>query len=113
MLSLTGMEFYAFHGCSAEEKKIGITFEVDIHIDYDITKPSESDNIKDAIDYQTVYQLIKEEMKITSNLIENVAYRIKVVLMKRFPVADNITVKVTKINPYPLGGNVKKVSVVA
>lgn len=110
MISLEGMKFYAFHGCTEEEKKVGIHFQVDVHIVCDVSLAAESDNINDALNYQTVYLLVAKEMKQTSNLIENVCLRIKQSIIQHFPQAEDVTVRISKMNP-PLGGEVQKVSV--
>lgn len=110
MISIEGMEFYAFHGCTAAEKKVGICFEVDVYIMCDLTLPSQTDQIEDALNYQTVYSIVAREMQITSHLLEHVCRRIKQSIIAAFPQAEEVTVKVSKMNP-PLGGKVRKVSV--
>jgi 7,8-dihydroneopterin aldolase/epimerase/oxygenase len=110
MISIEAMEFFAYHGCTDEEKKVGIHFQVDVHIVCDLSLPAETDKISDALNYQTVYDLVAEEMKQTSNLIENVGLRIKQSIIEHFPQAEDVTVRISKMNP-PLGGKVQKVSV--
>jgi len=110
MITVEGMEFYAFHGCSQEEKIVGIRFQVDVYIKTVLSKPAQTDNIRDALNYQTVYDLVAKEMKQTSNLIEHVAQRIKNSIIQHFSQAEEVMVRVSKLNP-PLGGKVGKVSV--
>jgi 7,8-dihydroneopterin aldolase/epimerase/oxygenase len=111
MISIEGMEFYAFHGCTEEEKKTGIHFKVDVHIVCDLDIPAASDNIKDALNYVTVYQIVALQMQKTSNLIEHVGNRIKKAILNEFSQVEDVTVRVSKMNP-PLGGKVEKVSIV-
>lgn len=111
MISIEGMEFYAFHGCTEEEKKTGIHFMVDVHIVCDLDNPASTDNIKDALNYVTVYKIVAREMQHTSNLIEHVGKRIKEAILNEFAQAEDVTVRVSKLNP-PLGGKVEKVSIV-
>ncbi len=111
MISLEGMEFYSFHGCTAEEKKTGIHFRVDVHIVTDLLIPAATDNIKDALNYVTVYKIVAREMQQTSNLIEHVGKRIKESILHEFEHAEDVTVRISKMNP-PLGGKVEKVSIV-
>ena|ERR1035437_8138917 len=106
-----GIKLYAYHGCMKEEAVIGGNYIVDICIEADMSKPSKSDNLNDAIDYVTVYEIVKKEMAVRSKLIEHVAKRILDKLKKRFPKTEFIEVKVTKLNP-PIDGDVDKVSVV-
>ena len=70
------MEFYAYHGCFEEEQKIGTWFNVDLSLEVDTSKAEKSDNIEDTVNYQSVYQVVKEQMMIPSHLLENVARRI-------------------------------------
>ena len=106
-----GIKLYAYHGCMKEEAVIGGNYIVDVCIEADMSKPSKSDNLNDAIDYVTVYEIVKKEMSVRSKLIEHVAKRILDKLKKRFPKTEFIEVKVTKLNP-PIDGDVEKVCVV-
>ena len=110
MISVEGMEFFAFHGCTEDEKKVGIHFEVDVWIDVDVSVAADTDDINDALNYQIVYKIVSEQMKQTSSLLEHVAGRIKKQLAATFPQSKNITIKISKMNP-PLGGKVKRVSI--
>lgn len=108
---LENMEFFAYHGCFKEERIIGNKFLVDVIINTNLSKPAISDNVHDTLNYQTVYQITKEQMQHKSHLLENIAQRIIDALYKNFENIDKITVKVSKLNP-PLGGKTEKVSVV-
>ena len=48
------MEFYAYHGCFAEEQIIGTRFLVDLYLDTDTKKAELSDELKDTVNYQEV-----------------------------------------------------------
>jgi len=106
-----GIKLYAYHGCMKEEAKIGGNYIVDVCIEADMSKPSKSDNLSDAIDYVSVYGIVKKEMSVRSKLIEHVAKRILDKLKNKFPKTECIEVKVTKLNP-PIEGEVEKVSIV-
>ena len=104
------MEFYAYHGCFEEERKIGTWFNVDLSLEVDTSKAEKSDNLEDTVNYQAVYQVVKEQMMIPSHLLENVARRILDAVGKNFPAVSYAWVKVKKMNP-PLGGVMDSVSV--
>ncbi len=108
---IEGMQFYAFHGCFKEENAVGNKFVIDIWINTDLSKASESDRLEDTVSYLSVYQKIKHEMEITSKLLEHVAQRIINNLFTNFLSIVDIKIKITKINP-PLGGEIDKVSVI-
>ena len=65
-VELCGMRFFAHHGCFAEEKTIGNYFIVDFAAETDVTAASESDNLDDALNYQVIYDIVKEEMAVQS-----------------------------------------------
>ena len=62
-VELVGMQFYAYHGCFEEEQKIGNKFVVNFWAEADLSKPAATDNIEDALNYQEVYNIIAEQMK--------------------------------------------------
>jgi dihydroneopterin aldolase len=107
---LEGMEFYAHHGCFAEEQSVGTRFVVDVGMEADLEVAAETDSIGQTIDYSAVYQRVKEEMAKPSHLIENVALRIAKTIIEHHEKAQNVTVKVAKLNP-AVGGMVQKSSV--
>jgi 7,8-dihydroneopterin aldolase/epimerase/oxygenase len=110
VIELDEMEFYAHHGCFDEERAIGTKFTVSIILEAEISKAVISDKLTDTLDYQQAVDIVSKEMKITSNLIENVAGRIADSMLKSFSNLQKVTVKVSKMNP-PLSCKMNKVSV--
>ncbi len=110
MIQLENMEFYAYHGCYKEEQVVGNQFLVDLSLETNCDKPMKTDNLNDALNYLKVFELVKAEIAIKSNLLENVAGRILDTLYKNFDQIEKATIKVRKMNP-PLGGRIESVSV--
>jgi len=110
LISLLGMEFFAYHGCNPEEQKKGNNFLVDLEFFASSDEAEKSDDLSKTIDYQKVYNLVKQEMEIKSKLLENVARRILDSLFENYPLMGSAKIIVSKLDP-PLGGNVSKVSV--
>ncbi len=110
-LEIKGMKFHSFIGHYDEEKEIGNRFNVDIKIGVEIQQAAESDKLKDALDYVSVYKTIKKEMQEKCNLVENVAMRIKSVIFEKFPQAESIYLKITKLSP-KIGGVVDEMSII-
>jgi len=110
-IEIEGMKFYAFHGHYPVEKEVGNEFLIDLSIEIDGKKAGITDNLIDALNYQTAYEIVKAEMEKKSDLLENVAMRILDQLFLQFPEIRNTQIKVSKLNP-PMGGEIKKVSVV-
>ncbi len=107
---LENIRIYAYHGCLEEEAKIGSDYLIDLEIEANLVKSIASDELKDTVDYVLLNQLVKEEMKIRSKLIEHVAGRILDRIEKEIPEVYKIKIKLSKVNP-PIGGDVQKVSV--
>lgn len=109
VISIEGMEFYAYHGCFAEEQLIGTWFVVDLFLETDTIKAETSDALHDTVNYLEVYQVVKREMAVNSKLLEHVGRRILTAVKESFPVVEHAKVKVRKMNP-PLGGKMDFVS---
>ena len=110
LIKVENMEFYAFHGCYRQEQVVGGRFLVDLEIETDLEKAAKSDRISDTLNYQAVYEVVKEQMNIKSHLLEHVAGRILDKLFEKFTGIEKATVKVSKMNP-PMGGQMERVSV--
>ena len=109
-IAINDMRFYAHHGCFQQERRIGTHFRVDLQFETDTSRAEVSDNIDDTVSYLDVYQVVKREMGIPSNLLEHVARRIGEGIRNDFPSVETVRVKVSKLNP-PLGGQMESVSV--
>ena len=104
------MEFYSYHGHYEEERIVGNRFIVDLTMETDCKQAAITDKLEDALDYQKAYEVVKEEMKEKSYLLEHIAGRILDALFAHFPELDKAHVKVSKLNP-PMGGKINAVSV--
>ena len=107
---LKNIRLYAYHGCMDEEKKIGSDYLVNMKVRADLKTSTKTDNLKDTVDYVSLYNIVKEEMGRRARLLEHVAERIVKRVLKDHPTVINVSVKVAKRNP-PIGGNVEEVAV--
>ncbi|MBT8195326.1 MAG: dihydroneopterin aldolase [Bacteroidia bacterium] len=105
VLSVQGIQFYAYHGCLPEETKIGSEYIVDVDVVGDFKTSVQEDELKNTFDYTTIYNLAKKEMDIPSKLIEHVAGRIANAIRNEMSGIKKLTIVVTKINP-PVNGNI-------
>jgi len=110
-IELTDMEFHAYIGHYDEEKIVGTKFLVDLVVETECTTAGKSDKLEDALDYQIVYKIVKAEMSVVCNLVENVANRILDKLFENFENISWAKIKVSKLNP-TLGGKIGAVSVI-
>ena len=111
LIQIENMEFYSFHGHFKEERIVGNKFIVNVTLETDMKVPAESDNLKDAVNYQRVYEIIKLQMEKKSHLLEHIAGRILDAIYAEMEGIQKVTVKVSKMNP-PIGGKIGSVSVI-
>jgi len=109
MIAIEGMEFYSYHGCFKEEKEIGTHFIVDFYFTNDTSRAEITDDLNETISYLVVYQLIKKEMAVSSDLLEHVGRRILDHVLATYETIEWAKVKIQKMNP-PLGGKMHSVS---
>ncbi|MBQ5353405.1 MAG: dihydroneopterin aldolase [Alistipes sp.] len=109
-INLEGMEFHAFHGCYQLEQLSGSHFEVSLEITTTLGEVAERDDVTLAVNYLTVYEIVRAQMAITQCTIERVAQNINRALLDRFGQIFTVKCTVTKLAP-PLGGKVRRVSV--
>ena len=110
-IKIEEMEFYAFHGHYQEEQIVGNRFLVDLELKTDLRKPAQSDQLRDAVNYQNAYQIVKNEMRRTkSNLLENIGKRILDALFAEMDGIQKATIRIRKLNP-PMGGPIRSVGI--
>ena len=110
-IRLEQMEFRAYHGCYDLEQQVGNRFIVELTITTPLGAVADEDAVEKAVNYLTVYEVVREQMRRTQHTIERVAQNIIEALHTRFPQICETECRVTKIAP-PLGGKVARVSVV-
>lgn len=101
---LKNVRFHAFHGVLEQERTVGNDYVVNVDIAYDFSHAMQTDELTDTINYAEVYQLVAEEMKVPSRLLEHVVQRIGERLISVFPMIAEIDLSLTKVNP-PFGAD--------
>lgn len=107
-IALEGLEFHAFHGVYPHERESGNWFEADIAVETALHE-SVDDDLSRTVNYETLYQFVKEEMEKPSRLLETVAEKIVERVLHELPSVEKVEVKIAKINP-PIGGKCKRAS---
>ena len=105
---LKNIKIYAYHGCMEEERKIGSDYLVNLIVHADLSLSCESDELKDTVDYVALLDIVKNQMKMRANLLENVADRVVNKIISKFPSVRKAVVKIAKLNP-PINGNIDEV----
>jgi dihydroneopterin aldolase len=110
IVALHGAEFFAYHGFYPEEQKLGSCFVVDIEVAFTPAGNMHDDQLNNTVNYEQLYDIACEEMKLTKKLIETVAQAILDKIKEEYAFAETIQVSIKKLNP-PLGTKVSYSSV--
>jgi len=103
IIRLKNISFYGYHGNSASERDIGSQFQVDVELKVDTRIPGKTDQLKDAIDYIKIYNIVESVIVNGSfRLIERIAEEIALKILNQVKV-NNARVIVRKLRP-PVNG---------
>ncbi len=105
-IGLEGMEFYAYHGVYQEEQIIGGKYIVDVWVQTDATSARQNDDLNGTVNYELIYNAVKQNMQEPVLLIEHLAQKIINTLRTFVVKEDIIKIKLKKIHP-PLGAKVE------
>jgi len=111
IIRLKNIRTFSYHGCLVEESKIGSDYLVNLEIEADLSKSESTDELADTVDYVHLNKIVCEEMAIRSKLLEHVAKRIVVRVLRELTVVERVIVEVAKQNP-PIGGDVAEVAII-
>ncbi|MER3499293.1 MAG: dihydroneopterin aldolase [Chitinophagaceae bacterium] len=96
-IKLNQLRFFVHHGLYKEERKVANEFVVDLEVsfvpDQIITRMNET------INYVRVYELVKERMLRTTDLIETLAMEIAENIHQSFQQVKKISITITKKYP--------------
>ena len=108
---LNQLEFYGYHGVFPEETKLGQRFFVDIVLGANLKEAGLTDDLTKTINYGEVYEAVKVIVEGPPfKLIETVAEKISLEILKQFPLVRTCLIKITKPNP-PIPGHYHSVAV--
>lgn len=96
---LKRVKIHARHGVLPQERLTGADFYVSLEADADFRKAMQTDELPGTVSYATLYDLVREEMDIPSQLIEHVAERILRRIFRECPAVSRIRLTLTKENP--------------
>ncbi len=107
LIEVNGIRVFAFHGCLAEEARIGGHYRVDVQVEGDFAKAESTDDLSLTVDYGRVTTIVKEQMAQRSALIEHVARRILDALKAEWKAPYHWRVRLVKERP-PVQGDVEQ-----
>ena len=101
---IQGLRLYAYHGVMEQERKVGAYFTIDLEVETDFSAAIERDDLAGTISYADLFNIIKREMSIPSQLVEHVAGRIAKAILSECSQAQSVRIKLLKENP-PMGAD--------
>ena len=107
---LENVRFYSYHGVAPQETAIGNEFIINLRLKTDFGKATETDEVEDTVSYADIYAALKEEMELTSKLLEHVCGRIVKRLFRDSRKIREIEIKLAKRNP-PMGADIDSAGV--
>ena len=94
------LDVHAYHGWHAYEGEFGQAFSVDIELDVDIRKAATTDDLQHAVDYgKVVAETRKLFVERRYKLVEAAAAALADDLLRSFPAALAVFVRVRKLKP--------------
>ena len=103
-IELSNIHLYAYHGVLPQENKVGAWYTLSLQATISNLDSIANDNLEATVNYAEIYEVICEEMKIPSRLLEHVCGRILERLFEKFAIIEKIEITLTKDTP-PMGGD--------
>ncbi len=105
IIGLEGIRLRGPHGYYPEEQLLGTTFIIDLSVSTAVVNAGQQDDLQQTVNYETLYRLLKIEMKEPTQLIETLALRILHRIKEQFPAIEGAEIRLRKCNP-PMGGSI-------
>ena len=97
VIRLHNAVFYAYHGVLSDEQTLGGKFEVDVDLHCDLSRGARSDNLRQTVNYERVYESINQlVLGKKYYLIEALAETIADGLLRDFKKIMKVVVRVRK-----------------
>ena len=88
------------HGVLLQERIVGAMFYVTLHIDVEVSSEAVlHDNLVGTVSYADIIQVVKQEMSVSSALLEHLAYRVGHKLITDFSSIKSLNIRIDKDNP--------------
>lgn len=97
-VSLNELRFRAYHGVLKEERVLGNDYIVDCTVE--VREPNGIvTGIDQTANYHVMFNIIKTEMAIPSNLMETVCMKIADRMHQSLPLVEKVSISIRKMNP--------------
>ena len=102
-LIFNSIKLYGYHGIHKEEALVGTFFTITIKAVLKADFAKEVPNLENSVNYEALYNVLKNTFQQREDLIETVALNIYKALKKQFVQVQKWTVSIEKQNPLGVG----------
>ncbi len=103
-IAIRDIHLFAYHGVMPQEQQIGADYTLDVLLTLSDASCADNDEIASTVSYADVYELLKQEMKQPSKLLEHVCRRMINSVLARFENVEEVEITLFKDTP-PMGGD--------
>ena len=103
-IELRNIPLYAYHGVIPQENVVGAWYTIDLSATVSKHESIKNDALDSTINYATIYDIVCEEMKTPSKLLEHVCGRILTRIFNETTEITHIEISLTKDTP-PIGAD--------
>lgn len=99
-VNVEGLEFYAFHGVSDEEQRIGHRYRLDVSVHLSGIADPDLDDVANTVDYGALAEFLVGIGSATQfRTVEALAWTMAARLFQEFPVVEALDIALAKIAP--------------
>ncbi len=102
-LVINNIKLYGYHGLHKGEANIGTHYVINIKAVLKVDFETENPTLKNSVDYEILYKVLKNAFNQREDLIETVAMNIYKALKNQFQQVDRWSVGIGKQNPLGVG----------
>ncbi len=102
-LVINTIKFYGYHGLHKGEENVGTYYIINIKALLTADFDTENPTLKNSVDYEILYKVLKNAFNQREDLIETVAMNIYKALKNQFQQVEKWTVGIEKQNPLGVG----------
>lgn len=95
-IHLHNIRMFSFHGVYEEELSVGNEYEVDLAVSFEET-PNQFSSLSGTINYETLFEIVKQRMHISTPLLEKVCESIIGRIRHQYPFVSEIKLSLFKL----------------
>jgi 7,8-dihydroneopterin aldolase/epimerase/oxygenase len=97
-IELVDVHMYGYHGIFEGEEKAGNPYIVNLRVKYN-EKDNDFESINDTINYEDLYQIVKQRMQIPTGLLEKICANVIRHIKHQYPFVKEVDLSIQKLQP--------------